>query len=97
MVSVTGQNGGLAPGVVTDDKIEQAKPIQSVEDIAVTKQLRDLIENKLQRHVPWEQDRAGVETFYRKCDFVPLWVSAGKPLPRAGRSAGFSPLRTRPA
>jgi murein L,D-transpeptidase YcbB/YkuD len=75
--------------LVSPKQIEQAKPIQPAEDIAVSEQLRDLIENKLQQYVPRRQDRAGVEAFYRKRDFAPLWVSAGKPLPRVQQAADF--------
>jgi len=68
---------------------EQAKPIRSSEDLAVADQLRGLIETKLQRYVPRQQDRAGVEALYRKRDFAPIWISAGKPLPRARQAANF--------
>ena len=55
----------------------------------LVEQLRDLIENKLQQHVVRRQHRAGVEAFYRKRDFAPLWVSADKPLPRVQQASDF--------
>src|SRR6476469_8452986 len=62
-------------------------PIHSSDDLAVADHLRDLIETKLQRYVPQQQDRAGVEAFYRKRDFAPIWIGAGKQLPRAEQAA----------
>ena len=63
------------------------KPVHSSEDLAVADHLKDLIETKLQRYVPQQQDRAGVEAFYRKRDFAPIWIGAGKQLPRAEQAA----------
>ena len=57
--------------------------------MAAAEQLRDLIENKLQMYVPRQQDRAGVAAFYRNRGFAPLWVSAGKTLPRAQQAMEF--------
>ena len=68
---------------------EPSKPIQSAEDVAVTERLRDLVENNLQQYVPRAQDRNGIEGFYRKRNFVPLWVGAGKLLPHGQRAMGF--------
>ena len=65
----------------------QGKPVHSSEDLAVADHLKDLIETKLQRYVPQQQDRAGVEAFYRKRDFAPIWIGAGKQLPRAEQAA----------
>jgi murein L,D-transpeptidase YcbB/YkuD len=67
----------------------QPKPVISAEDAPVAEQLKDLVENKLHNYVPREQDRAGVLAFYRGRDFAPLWVSAGKPLPRARQAADY--------
>ena len=55
----------------------QAQPVPSAEDFAVAEQLRNLIENKLAQYVQHQQDRAGVEAFYRKRSFSPLWVGSG--------------------
>ena len=55
----------------------QAQPVQSAEDFAVAEHLRNLIENKLAQYVQHQQDRAGVEAFYRKRNFSPLWVASG--------------------
>jgi hypothetical protein len=59
-------------------QIDRAQTIKSVEDITVTDQLRDLIENRLQQYVPQQPDRTAVEAFYRKRDFSPLWTGAGQ-------------------
>jgi L,D-transpeptidase YcbB len=87
--TVASPEATASKGLVLSKEPEQTKPIQSAEDIAVTEQLRDLIENKLQQYVPRGQDRAGVEAFYRKRDFALLWVSARKPLPRVQQAADF--------
>jgi murein L,D-transpeptidase YcbB/YkuD len=81
---------GAAPSASTvAQETEPPTPIQSAEDAAVGEQLRDLLENKLQKYVPRQQDRAGVEAFYRKRGFAPLWVSDGKSLPRAQQTVDF--------
>jgi murein L,D-transpeptidase YcbB/YkuD len=67
----------------------EPKPILNAEDVALAEQLRDLIENKLQKYVPRQQDRAGIEAFYRHRGFAPLWVSTGKTLPRAQQAMEF--------
>ena len=71
------------------NQIDRAQTIKSVQDITVTDQLRGLIENRLQQYVPQEQDRTGVEAFYRKRDFSPLWTGAGQLLTRAQQAADF--------
>ena len=68
---------------------EQAQPVQSAEDFAVAEQLRNLIENKLAQYVQHQQDRAGVEAFYRKRSFSPLWVGSGAALPRVQQAAQY--------
>jgi L,D-transpeptidase YcbB len=81
---------GDAPSASTvAQETEPPTPIQSAEDAAVGEQLRDLLENKLQKYVPRQQDRAGVEAFYRKRGFAPLWVSDGKSLPGAQQTVDF--------
>jgi murein L,D-transpeptidase YcbB/YkuD len=65
------------------------RPFLNAEDAAFAEQLRDLIENKLQKYVPRQQDRAGIEAFYRHRAFEPLWVNAGKTLPRAQQAVEF--------
>jgi murein L,D-transpeptidase YcbB/YkuD len=68
---------------------DETRPILLAEDVATAEQLRDLIENKLQMYLPRQQDRAGVAAFYRNRGFAPLWVSAGKTLPRAQQAMEF--------
>jgi murein L,D-transpeptidase YcbB/YkuD len=67
----------------------EAGSILSAADLAIADQLRSLVENKLQHYVPNRQDRAGVEAFYRKRSFAPLWVGDGKPLPRIRQATEF--------
>ena len=55
----------------------QEKPARSVEDVALSERLQDLIANKLQQYVTRPQDRTAVEAFYRERDFAPLWANAG--------------------
>ena len=69
------------------NQTDRAQTIKSVQDITVTDQLRGLIENRLQQYVPQEQDRTGVEAFYRKRDFSPLWTGAGQLLTHVDRCA----------
>ena len=63
-----------SPGTVPHRPVAQTTepptPIQSAEDAAVGEQLRDLLENKTQKTIPRQQDRAGVEAFYRKRGFA---------------------------
>ena len=68
---------------------EQARPALSAADAAVAASLRGLIEKKLRQYVSREQDRAGVEAFYRKRDFAPLWSGGAAPLPRAKEAIAF--------
>jgi L,D-transpeptidase YcbB len=67
----------------------QEKPARSVEDVALSGRLQDLIANKLQQYVPRLQDRTAVEAFYRGRDFAPLWVNAGGPLPATQQVIDF--------
>jgi murein L,D-transpeptidase YcbB/YkuD len=68
---------------------EAPGPVLLAEDVAVAEQLRDLVQNKIQKYIPRQQDRAGVEAFYRKRGFAPVWVSAGKTLQRAQQAMEF--------
>jgi murein L,D-transpeptidase YcbB/YkuD len=67
---------------------EAAKPV-AAEDTPVAAQIRELVETKLQQYVPKEQDRAGVLAFYKARNFAPLWLAAGKPIPRAEQARSF--------
>ena len=42
----------------------QEKPARSVEDVALSERLQDLIANKLQQYVTRPQDRTAVEAFF---------------------------------
>ena len=66
-----------------------AKPALSAEDAAIAERLKDLVENKLQQFVSKEQERAGVQAFYRSRDYAPLWTSAGKVAQRERDAAAF--------
>ena len=82
-------DGNAASASTADAPIEtdhgtqkaQEKPARSVEDVAISERLQDLIANKLQQYVTRPQDRTAVEAFYRGRDFVPLWVNAAGALP----------------
>ena len=67
----------------------QEKPARSVEDVALSERLQDLIANKLQQYVTRPQDRTAVEAFYRGRDFAPLWANAGGPLPATQKVIDF--------
>jgi L,D-transpeptidase YcbB len=67
----------------------QAKPARSVEDVALTERLQDLIANKLQRYVTRPQDQTAVEAFYQGRDFAPLWVNAEGALPATQQVIDF--------
>ena len=67
----------------------QEKPPRSVEDVALSERLQDLIANKLQQYVTRPQDRTAVEAFYRERDFAPLWANAGGPLPATQKVIDF--------
>jgi murein L,D-transpeptidase YcbB/YkuD len=67
----------------------QAKPARSVEDVALSEQLQDLIANKLQQNVTRPQDRTAVEAFYRARNFTPLWVNAAGALPSTRKAVDF--------
>ena len=62
---------------------DQAKPMIAAENAAFAEKLQEIIGKELHRHIKHEEDRAGVEAFYRGRGFAPLWTSKGAPLPRA--------------
>ena len=82
-------DGPIEPGTDPGTQKAQAKPTRSVEDVALSERLQDLIENKLQQYVPRLQDRTAVETFYRQRDFVPIWVNASGALPSTRKAVDF--------
>jgi L,D-transpeptidase YcbB len=82
-------DGPIEPGTDPGAQKAQAKPARSVEDVALSERLQDLIANKLQQYVTRAQDRTAVEAFYRGRDFVPLWVNAAGPLPSTRKAADF--------
>ena len=59
----------------------QATP--AVAESAVADALKSAIVDRLDRYVPRKDDRAGVEAFYKKRDYKPLWVANGTADPRA--------------
>jgi L,D-transpeptidase YcbB len=82
-------DGPIEPGTDPGTQKAQAKPTRSVEDVALSERLQDLIENKLQQYVPRLQDRTAVETFYRARDFAPLWANAEGALPATQQVIDF--------
>src|SRR3984957_16715916 len=77
--------------IETDPGSQKAQAIlaRSVEDVALSERLQDLIANKLQQYVPRLQDRTAVEAFYQGRDFAPLWANAGGPLPASQQVIDF--------
>ena len=67
----------------------QEKSARSVEDVALSERLQDLIANKLQQYVARPQDRTAIEAFYRERDFTPLWVNAAGALPSTRKAVDF--------
>jgi hypothetical protein len=82
-------DGPIEPGTDAGTQKAQAKPTRSVEDVALSERLQDLIANKLQQYVTRPQDRTAVEAFYRGRDFVPLWVNAAGVLPSTRKAVDF--------
>ena len=82
-------DGPSEPGTDPGTQKARAKPARSVEDVALSELLQDLITNKLQQYVTRPQDRAAVEAFYRGRDFVPLWVNAAGALPSTRKAVDF--------
>jgi murein L,D-transpeptidase YcbB/YkuD len=74
-------DGPIEPGTDSETQKAQEKPARSVEDVALSERLQNLIANSLQQYVARSQDRIAVEAFYRGRDFAPLWANAGGPLP----------------
>ena len=82
-------DGPIEPGTDPGTQKAQAKPARSVEDVALSERLQDLIANKLQQYVTRPQDRTAVEAFYRERDFAPLWVNAAGALPSTRKAVDF--------
>jgi murein L,D-transpeptidase YcbB/YkuD len=82
-----------APATTTDKPAAApaaaVQPALPAEDRPVADKLRELIEGKLRQHVTREQDRAGVEGFYRERGFAPLWIAANAPKKRAKDAIAF--------
>ena len=64
-------DGPIESGNKPETERAQAKPNRSVEDVALSERLQDLIQNRLQQYVAGPQDRTAIEAFYRERDFVP--------------------------
>ena len=79
----------IEPGTDPGTEKAQAKPAGSVEDVALSERLKDLIANKLQQYVTRPQDRTAVEAFYRARNFTPLWVNAAGALPSTRIAVDF--------
>ncbi len=82
-------DGPIEPGTDPGTEKAQAKPARSVEDVALSERLQDLIANKLQQYVTRPQDRTAVEAFYRERNFSPLWVNAAGALPSTRKAVDF--------
>ena len=82
-------DGPIESGNKPETERAQAKPNRSVEDVALSERLQDLIQNSLQQYVAGPQDRTAVEAFYRERDFVPIWVNAAGALPSTRKAVDF--------
>ncbi len=58
-------------------------------DTAVAGALKDMIIGRLDRYVPRKDDRAGVEAFYKKRDYKPLWINNGAADARAKAAIAY--------
>jgi L,D-transpeptidase YcbB len=66
-----------------------AMPASTVAENAVTDQLRETINGKLDRIVTRKADREGVEAFYKARDYKPLWVANGAAGERAQKAIAY--------
>ena len=96
-------SAGAKPDAKPDAKVETktAAPAQqqatvapaqtpsAVADTAVAGALKDMIASRLDRYVPRREDRAGIEAFYKKHDYKPLWVANGAADPRAKAAIAY--------
>jgi L,D-transpeptidase YcbB len=82
-------DGPIESGNKPETERAQAKPNRSVEDVALSERLQDLIQNRLQQYVAGPQNRTAVEAFYRERDFVPIWVNAAGALPSTRKAVDF--------
>jgi murein L,D-transpeptidase YcbB/YkuD len=86
--------GNTPAGGPKDDKVLRAQnlleaplsPSLSGTDLAVAEKIRNLVAANLGHYVSRNEDRAGLETFYRNRGFTPLWISGGQPT-RASQEA----------
>jgi L,D-transpeptidase YcbB len=67
-------------------------PVQTppaVAESAVADALKSMIAGRLDRYVPRKEDRAGIEAFYKKRDYRPLWVANGSADSRAKAASAY--------
>jgi murein L,D-transpeptidase YcbB/YkuD len=83
------QDAAIEPGADPGTQKAQPKATRSVQDVALSERLQDLIANRLQQYVARPQDRAAVEAFYRERDFTPLWVNPAGALPSTRKAVDF--------
>ena len=89
--SIPGDSEAARVKLLTGKDLVQA-PIGSelqATDVLTATKLRELLANQLNRFVSREQDRAGVEAFYRDRGFAPLWTTEGSPNPRASGAIAY--------
>jgi murein L,D-transpeptidase YcbB/YkuD len=85
--AVTPPTAAEGRALIFSTETAQAKPMLAAEDAAVAEKLQEIIETDLHRHIKREEDRAGVEAFYRGRGFAPLWTAKGALAPRAKQAS----------
>ena len=79
-------NAAAKPAAATATEQAAVTPVETtpaVAESAVADALKSMIAGRLERYVPRKEDRAGVEAFYKKRDYKPLWVANGAANSRA--------------
>ncbi len=69
--------------------VTPAQTSPAVAESAVADALKSIIAGRLDRYVPRKEDREGVEAFYKKHDYKPLWIANGAADPRAKAAIAY--------
>ncbi len=80
----------IQPTEAAPSKAASAPPAgPSAADLALAGELKSLLAGRLDRFVTRRDDRAGVEAFYKKRDYKPLWVNDGAADARAKAAIAY--------
>lgn len=58
-------------------------------DLLIATKLRDLLANQLHKFISRDEDRAGIEAFYRDRGFAPIWTTEGSLNTRASSAIAY--------